>query len=130
MPDYRLIVCFDIEADDLKEAYAKLEQRLNKSELAWETSDEWYSAAREEAGDPEVLQKAIVAYFMDRQHDRRPCRECGHAAKEHKGNGSCSIAKSDTSTGYKSVPCPCPGLRTVHEDAQKSTATGASSAGP
>jgi hypothetical protein len=124
MPDYRLVVCFDLTADNLKKAYEQLEQRLNKVELAWETSDEWYDETGEQ-GDPDRLTGAITSYFMERQHDQRPCKECGHLAKEHEGNGKCTIARSDTSTQYKSVRCPCPGLLTVVEDARTKTDTGA-----
>lgn len=122
---YRLIVCFDIEADSLKDAYEHLEQKMNKTELAWETSDEWYGSDEEDPGDPQVLQSAITSYFMAREHDMRSCHECGHLAKEHGGNGRCTITRSDTSTEYKSVRCSCPGLRTVVEDATTSADTGA-----
>ena len=122
---YRLIVCFDIDADSLGEAYEKLEQTLNKCEIAWETSDEWYDGEEEGPGDPATLTRAITAYYMKRQHDQRLCKECGHRAKEHGGNGKCTIARSDTSTDYKSVKCSCPGLRTVISPASTKTDTGA-----
>jgi len=60
--DYRLIVCFDIEAENLQEAYACLREELVNPVLglAWETSDEWYGPDGIQ-GDPRELQVAIIA---------------------------------------------------------------------
>lgn len=64
MPQYRLVVCFDIEAEGLQEAYTEMAEKVNTLELAWETSDEWYEFDKEDAGDPDELQKAIVSSFL------------------------------------------------------------------
>lgn len=65
---YRLIVCFDIEADNLEGAYRKLEGQLRRIPIAWETSDEAYDEDGEEI-DPDVLQKAIVSVLDILDHD-------------------------------------------------------------
>lgn len=71
---YRLIVCFDIDADSLIEAYGKLVVGLKDANLAWETSDEWYSDEDEDkntgyvgddVGDVDVLNAAITQYYKD-----------------------------------------------------------------
>lgn len=60
---FRLIVCFDIDADSLEEAYAKLRPAVEQAGFPWETSDEWYDHDNEsgEPGDPAELQRAVLA---------------------------------------------------------------------
>ena len=54
----RLIVCIDFNTHDLKEAYIKLRNGMNRAnfENGYETSDEWY---RKELGDPVELLNVI-----------------------------------------------------------------------
>ncbi len=65
--DFRLVVCFDICAPTLKEAYIIMRDALTMGDkpLVWETSDEWYSQEADEAGDPLELQEAIIAAFNE-----------------------------------------------------------------
>ena len=69
MAKFRLIVCFDIEAPNLTEAYGALRPKVEATGIPWETSDEWYDAEEEAPGDPEELRAAIVANF-DRERDK------------------------------------------------------------
>jgi hypothetical protein len=66
---YRLIVCFDIDADSLIEAYGKLVTGLDGCDMSWETADEWYTDEVEEnegeAGDVDVLISTITQYYDD-----------------------------------------------------------------
>jgi len=76
MSNYRLIVCIDIEADSLKEAYVAMRDNMIIGDApacrGWETSDEWYGPEGEdgndtgEAGDPAKLQEAIVESMRDK----------------------------------------------------------------
>lgn len=71
MSRYRLIVCIDIEADSLKEAYLAMRDNMIIGDApacrGWETSDEWYGPDGDgEAGDPDELQKAIVESMKDK----------------------------------------------------------------
>jgi hypothetical protein len=63
MAKFRLIVCFDIEAPNLTEAYGLLSPKVEATGIPWETTDEWYNAEEEAPGDPEELQEAIMANF-------------------------------------------------------------------
>jgi len=53
----RLIACIDFEADSIREAYSQFSQAMKRSELSWESSDEFYVDGEE--GDPADLQEAI-----------------------------------------------------------------------
>ena len=71
MSRYRLIVCIDIEAESLKEAYLAMRDNMIIGDApscrGWETSDEWYGPGGDgEAGDPEELQKAIIESMKDK----------------------------------------------------------------
>lgn len=64
---YRLIVCVDIDSENLSEAYGRLQTCMkagmaaSEPGIAWETSDEWYGEDEYgEAGDPNELQAAIM----------------------------------------------------------------------
>lgn len=63
---YRLIALVDIEAESLEEAYWELytmmDQATSLSGNSWESSDEWFGPDGE-AGDPDELQKARMAFF-------------------------------------------------------------------
>jgi len=70
MGRYRLIVCIDIEAPTLKEAYVAMRNNMIVGDApacrGWETSDEWYGPEGDgEAGDPDVLQAAIIESIKD-----------------------------------------------------------------
>ena len=77
MSRYRLIICIDIEAESLKEAYLAMRNNMIIGDApscrGWETSDEWYGpepGVKEvddgEAGDPALLQAAIVESMKDK----------------------------------------------------------------
>lgn len=60
----RLVICVDLRTDDLTEAYRMTRQELNKTTLAWETSDEFYpDLDSDDPGDPAELQAAIEKYW-------------------------------------------------------------------
>ena len=63
MAKFRLIVCFDIEAPNLTEAYGILQPKVEAMKIPWETTDEWYDAEEMAPGDPAELQAAIMANF-------------------------------------------------------------------
>ena len=61
----RLVVCIDVPVDNVYDAYAKLYEgleRLDTTDLEWESSDEWYLPDGE-LGDPDVLQDARLRFF-------------------------------------------------------------------
>ncbi len=65
---YRLIVCFDIDAASLYDAYGELVKVLGvkKAKLMWETADEWYSDEDEDdegPGDVHELISTITQYY-------------------------------------------------------------------
>lgn len=64
----RFVVCFDLDTDEVKEAYKQMRIFLQggnpKGFLGWETSDEWYSSGEEAPGDPGELQEAIIAVMQ------------------------------------------------------------------
>ena len=63
----RLVICVDIETDDVMEAYRQVRQAMFTSCLDWESSDEWFDSDGE-LGDPEVLQAARMKAFGERHH--------------------------------------------------------------
>lgn len=69
MNNYRLIVCIDVPADNLKEAYRKMRKFITDGNpehaLGWETSDEWYGPDGEQ-GDEAELQAAIMANLKEK----------------------------------------------------------------
>jgi len=66
---YRLVVCIDVPADSLKEAYGKMRKFVTdgnpENALGWETSDEWYGPDGEQ-GDEVELQAAIMANLKEK----------------------------------------------------------------
>lgn len=71
MSKFRFVVCIDIEAPTLKEAYNIMSQKVIVGDapgvVGWETSDEWFDFEdADDAGDPEILQSAIVESMTDR----------------------------------------------------------------
>jgi hypothetical protein len=62
MNTYRLVICVDVEADTLTEAYGDVYRGMTKSALDWESSDEWFDVDGYH-GDPDVLQTARMAYL-------------------------------------------------------------------
>lgn len=74
---YRLIVCIDIDAENLSEAYGRLQTCMkagmaaSKPGIAWETSDEWYGEDEYgEVGDPNELQAAIMEQLRREKNAR------------------------------------------------------------
>lgn len=66
MTTYRLVVCIDVDAASLAEAYRRVREVMTSAPngVAWETSDEWYSSDdADEPGDPEELQAAIMEVY-------------------------------------------------------------------
>lgn len=60
---FRMVVCVDLDADDLPGAYKKLRRMMifgvsGGAFAGWESTDEWYGKDGE-AGDPAELQSAI-----------------------------------------------------------------------
>jgi len=72
--NYRLIVCFDITAESLYDAYEQLVSSVGATCVTWETSDEWYSDEVEDdegPGDVDVLNSTITRYYKDHPHKRK-----------------------------------------------------------
>jgi len=70
---YRIVVCVDIDAPSLLEAYGKLYETMAKvtgpnTGLDWESSEEAYDSDGEEI-DEEILQKARMEYLDNRTKD-------------------------------------------------------------
>lgn len=61
---YRLVVCIDVEADSLKDAYGKVYEAMGQlpEGLDWESSDEAFDPDGAEIG-PKKLQEARMAYL-------------------------------------------------------------------
>ena len=58
----RLIVCVDVEAKTLEEAYARVHQGMTASGLSWESSDEWYDHDGNR-GQSKDLDAACIKYL-------------------------------------------------------------------
>lgn len=70
MKNFRLIVCIDIDARTLRQAYAYMSEQLGRCDFCWETSDEWYdNADADHPGDPEELTKAICDVIWQREEE-------------------------------------------------------------
>ena len=65
MTTFRLVVCIDIEAKNLSEAYGKLWRGMAVTMMSedWESSDEWYGEDGE-LGSEEELAAARMAFFQ------------------------------------------------------------------
>lgn len=66
---YRIVICVDIHAETLKEAYGKLYDSMKQpegSDLDWESTDEWFDDEDGALGTPEELQEARMAVYKDR----------------------------------------------------------------
>lgn len=66
MTTYRLVVCIDVDASSLAEAYRRVREVMASApnSVMWETSDEWYSSDdADEPGDPEELQAVIMEVY-------------------------------------------------------------------
>jgi len=51
---FRFVICVDIPADSLKEAYIKLYNKMAESGLEWESSDEAYDDAGEQISEKDL----------------------------------------------------------------------------
>ena len=71
MSSYRLVVCIDIEADSLTEAYRKIHQTMTDTGLEWESSDEAYDTEGEEIS-PEELSAARMSVLASLEENRCP----------------------------------------------------------
>jgi hypothetical protein len=58
---YRFVICVDIPADSLKEAYIQLYNKMMESGLAWESSDEAYDDAGEEISEADLSETRVQA---------------------------------------------------------------------
>ena len=58
----RFVICVDVEADDLENAYRDLHLTMRKTGYGWESSDEAYDPAGDQYS-AEELQRARAAYF-------------------------------------------------------------------
>jgi len=76
---YRIVICVDVEADDLAQAYGKVYRAMmaaceappvgiGPEDLAWESSDEAFDS---DGGvvDPDDLQAARMAYFESEKYN-------------------------------------------------------------
>lgn len=66
---YRIVICVDIHAETLEEAYGKLYDFMKQpegSDLDWESTDEWFDDDGTGPEDPKVLQAARMAVYKDR----------------------------------------------------------------
>lgn len=61
---YRIVVCMDINATSLQEAYSKLYRALDSmsEDIAWESTDEAFEPEGTPV-DPEIMQAARMAFF-------------------------------------------------------------------
>lgn len=80
---YRIVICVDVHADDLEQAYAKVYDYMAcncgitdgahspgcTNDIDWESSDEAFDHEGEPV-DPDVLQEARMAFFAKRKIDQ------------------------------------------------------------
>ena len=71
MAMHRIVVCLDVEAESMKEAYGKVYQTLKAvdcEDFQWESSDEWYDP---DGGQlpAETVQKIRMEVFAE----ENPC---------------------------------------------------------
>jgi len=55
---FRFVLCVDVEADSLEEAYNKLYEAMKLQPFGWETTDEAYSSDGEQVA-PDVVHKLV-----------------------------------------------------------------------
>ncbi len=65
--EYRIVICVDIVADNASKAYEKLYDTMMASELAWESTDEWFSEDSAQAMSEEDCAAARAAFFERRK---------------------------------------------------------------
>lgn len=58
---FRFVICVDIPADTLKEAYMQLYSKMTESGLEWESSDEAYDDAGEEIPEADLSEMRVQA---------------------------------------------------------------------
>lgn len=58
----RFVICVDVEEDNPTRAYGVMYEAMKKSELEWESTDEWFDSDGE-LGDPDSLQRSRMSYF-------------------------------------------------------------------
>jgi hypothetical protein len=81
----RIVVCIDLDTDQLDTAYQQVYDAMGRTGLDWESSDEWFYSDGSEIPEqiPEFIISAVrVNAFAERkQPTRRPidyvCEECG-----------------------------------------------------
>lgn len=59
---YRIVVCVDVHAESLDDAYETVYKGMTESELDWESSDEWFDVDGYH-GDPDTLQESRMRVF-------------------------------------------------------------------
>lgn len=77
----RIVVCIDLDTDQLDEAYRQVYNTMGRTGLDWESSDEWFY---DDGGEiPEFIVSAARLKVLDAivEPTRRPidyvCEECG-----------------------------------------------------
>jgi len=63
---FRLVICVDVDANDLADAYGKVYEAMAKlpEGMDWESSDEWFDDSGDSTGDPDELQAARMKYLQ------------------------------------------------------------------
>lgn len=62
---YRIVVCVDVDADDLEDAYRQTYRYMSNMPdgMDWESSDEWFDGDEDGAGDPNELQAVRMKVY-------------------------------------------------------------------
>lgn len=64
---YRIVVCIDVEADSLTEAYRRVYKKMrvvDNPDFQWESSDEWYDDSGESV-DPDTCSDIRMKVFAE-----------------------------------------------------------------
>lgn len=64
---YRIVLFVDIEAESATEAYEKLYVTMMATELAWESTDEWFESDGAEPMSENDISAARDAFFARRK---------------------------------------------------------------
>jgi len=93
MNTYRLILCIDVDAENLEDAYGEVYRSMGRitgpdTSLDWESSDEWFDEDGE-LGDPDVFLAARMSFFENKDRCKHgmfysgagACPQCGGGAE-------------------------------------------------
>jgi len=66
---FRIVVCIDVDATDLEQAYGRVSDNLGKlpDGMDWESTDEWYDDGDGDAIDEEEIQRVRMATFAKKE---------------------------------------------------------------